>query len=187
MKFPSHLTVHTLIWVILLIAWPSATLAQQSTVRGFITSNSDGLPLQGVNIVLTNTDDPDAFIGTVSDDDGFYVFSRLDAGVYSLRASFIGFQAYTDQLVLGEDDVTNLSFALEEGDAALDEVVGETERETGAARVTAGLQTVRASDLELIRLLILRRTCFVPLHHAWSYLPWRPRWTGIYTWRGALP
>lgn len=150
MKPLSRFTAFAFLLIVLLITGPSIALAQQSIVRGFITSNSDGLPLQGVNVILTNADAPDVFIGTVSDDDGFYVFSRLDAGVYTLRASFIGFEIFTEELVLGEAEVNNLSFFLEEGGGALDEVVVETERETGAARVTAGLQTVRASDLELI-------------------------------------
>ena len=132
--------------------WMSTSLAlgQRSTLRGFITSEIDGLPLQGVNVVLKNLADPDLFIGAVSDDEGLYIFSRLNAATYALTASFIGFQAYTDTLEFGADQVINLSFALTEGDSQLDEVLVITERETGAARVTAGQQTVRAADLELI-------------------------------------
>lgn len=150
MKLFTHLAALSLLVVACVSFGHSVALAQQSTLRGFITSDTDGLPLQGVNVILTIDSDPDAFIGTVSDDDGFYVFSRLNAGNYTLRASFIGFQTYTDELRIEESGVTNLSFALEEGDTELDEVLVEVERETGAARVTAGLQTVRAGDLELI-------------------------------------
>lgn len=150
MKLFTHLAALSLLVVACVSFGHSVALAQQSTLRGFITSDTDGLPLQGVNVILTIDSDPDAFIGTVSDDDGFYVFSRLNAGNYTLRASFIGFQTYTDEFRIEESGVTNLSFALEEGDTELDEVLVEVERETGAARVTAGLQTVRAGDLELI-------------------------------------
>ena len=138
-------------WItLLLFCSPCLALAQQATIRGFVTSNSDGLPLQGVNIVLTDESDPDKFIGTVSDDEGFYVLSRLQAGSYTLNASFIGFESYTESLTLTSSQVVNLSFSLSEGEAELDEVLVEVERETGAARVTAGLQTVRAGDLEAI-------------------------------------
>lgn len=142
--------IHSFIWFVILAATPVLSFAQQATVRGFITSDLDGLPLQGVNVILTSEADPDEFIGTVSDDDGFYVFSRLAAGSYTLRASFIGFQTYTEPITVTESQVINQSFSLAEGGAELDEVLVEVERETGAARVTAGLQTVRAGDLELI-------------------------------------
>ena len=140
-------------WVALLTLLGFSTLpalSQKATLRGFTTSALDGLPLQGVNVVLIDLANPDLFIGTVSDDEGLYLFSRLQAATYALQATFIGFAPYTDTLTIGADEVVNLSFVMEEGDAQMDEVLVITERETGAARVTAGQQTVRAEDLELI-------------------------------------
>lgn len=122
--------------------------AQTAILRGFVTSESDGQPLPGVNILLESEDGEQE--GTATNSDGFYAFSRLDPGVYFLRATFIGFAPFADTLRL-ETGITPLNFALSDDLSELDEVVVETERETtGAAGITAGLQTVRPRDIEVV-------------------------------------
>ena len=123
--------------------------AQNATIRGFVTSESDGQPLPGVNVILL--DAAGALVtGTATDADGFYALSRVRPGSYLLRATFIGFSTYEEQVTLAEGIVTN-NFALEEAAAELEGVVVEVERETaGAANITAGLQTVRPADIDLV-------------------------------------
>ena len=135
--------------VLLLAGLATGTAAAQSAIlRGFVTSQSDGQPLPGVNILLESADGERN--GTATNSDGFYAFSRLEPGVYYLWASFIGFETYSDTLQVPEG-ITPLNFALVEDLSELDEVVVETERETaGAAGITAGLQTVRPRDIEVV-------------------------------------
>ncbi len=122
--------------------------AQTVVLRGFVTSESDGQPLPGVNILL-NSEDGDRN-GAATDSDGFYAFSRLDPGIYYITASFIGFETYVDTLSL-DGGITQLNFALSDDTSELDEVVVESERETaGTAGITAGLQTVRPRDIEVV-------------------------------------
>ncbi|QXD16515.1 TonB-dependent receptor [Rhodocaloribacter litoris] len=123
--------------------------AQTATLRGFVTDASDGQPLPGVNVVLAGTGD--ARYGTATDNDGFYVLSRLAPGTYTLRATFIGFDPYEETITLAAGEVQTRNFAMSETRTRLDEVVVESERETaGAANVTAGLQTIRPADIEVI-------------------------------------
>ena len=122
--------------------------AQNSSVRGIVTADTDGLPLQGVNVVLRN--DAGAFFGAVTDADGFYALTRVPAGTYRIQVSFIGFQSIDNQLILNPGDSQIINYEMQEGEAQLDEVLVEAERSSGAARVTAGLQSVRPEDLELI-------------------------------------
>ncbi len=125
-----------------------SAMAQTATVRGFVTSAADGQPLPGVNVVLTS--DAGALFGTAADNDGFYALARVPVGRYTLRATFIGFDTYEETLTLAAGILTK-NFALSESQTALGEVVVETERETtGAANITAGLQTVRPADIELV-------------------------------------
>ncbi|MBO6574657.1 MAG: TonB-dependent receptor [Rhodothermales bacterium] len=124
-------------------------LAQNATIRGFVTSTSDGQPLPGVNVVLLDAAGG-LVTGTATDADGFYALSRVTPGSYTLRATFIGFETYVEEVTLAEGIVTN-NFALEEAAAELEGVVVEVERETaGAANITAGLQTVRPADIDLV-------------------------------------
>ena len=125
----------------------SSALAQSTSLRGIVTADDDGLPLQGVNVVMRSSSDP--FIGAVTDADGFYVISRVPAGVYRVQASFVGFQTFVDTLSFDEG-VHLLNIALQTGSAELDEVLVETERVDTGARVSAGLQSIQPQDLELV-------------------------------------
>jgi len=123
--------------------------AQNAVVRGFTKDASDGQPLQGVNIVLTNNSG--AFIGTATDRDGFYAISRIPPGRYAIRATFIGYQPFADSLDLAPDQILTYNFSITFGETSLEEIVVETERETaGAASVTAGLQSIRPQDIQLV-------------------------------------
>lgn len=122
--------------------------AQTATLRGFVTSDDDGQPLPGVNVVLTAPAREPR--GVATDSDGFYSISQLPPDTYVLTASFVGFQTYVDTLAL-ESGIINLNIALAVSTAELDEVVVETERDAaGVAGITAGLQTVRSADIELV-------------------------------------
>ncbi len=123
--------------------------AQHAVVRGFAKDASDGQPLQGINVVLTN--DAGAFMGTATDRDGFFALSRIPPGTYLLRGTFIGYQPFTDSLTLAPGQILSYHFSITFGEAGLDEIVVVSERETaGAASVTAGLQTIRPQDIQLI-------------------------------------
>lgn len=126
-----------------------AAQAQTATVRGFVTSASDGQPMPLVNVTLRST--AGTVYGAATDNDGFYAVSRVPAGRYLLTATFLGFIAHADTLDLVAGQILNCSIALREQATELGEVVVETDQETeGAANVTAGLQTVRPADIELI-------------------------------------
>ena len=123
--------------------------AQNAVLRGFASDDADGQPLQGVNIVLT--DDGDAFFGAASDRDGLFAISGIPPGRYYLAATYIGYAAFRDTLDLVTDEIRPYNFSLSTSAGELGEVVVESERETaGAAAVTAGLQSIRPADIQLI-------------------------------------
>ncbi len=135
------------ILIALLVKTPSVS-AQTATVRGFVTDREDGEAMQGVNVLLDNEDG--AFFGTVTDNDGVYTVSRIPAGRYLFSISYIGYTSYRDTLLLRPGSIHTINVALEYGESEMGEVLVEAERVGGAARVTAGLQTVRPEDIELV-------------------------------------
>lgn len=133
----------------LLFFYAAPAHAQTATVRGFVKDQSDGQPLQGVNVVLRGPGE--SLYGTATDTDGLYIISRVPPGRYNLQMTYIGYQTFTDTIDLVAGEILTYNFDLSFGDAELDEVVVEGERETvGAANVTAGLQTIRAQDIRLV-------------------------------------
>ena len=147
---PIHYTFPYRVVVLLFVAvllWAPQVLAQTASVRGFITDESDGQPLQGVNVAFE--DATGALRGAVTDDDGFFIIIRLAPGRYVLRASFIGYETTRDTLNLEPGGTITRRLIMRPGEAALDEVVVEADRE-GGATVSAGLQTVRPKDIDLV-------------------------------------
>ena len=121
------------------------SVGQTIVLRGFVTDKSNGAALEGANAALIDTEEQ--LLGAVSNADGFYQISGVPAGVYTLRISFVGFVTHLDTLELGASPLVTASAALEPGET-LDELI--IEQEGGAARLRAGLQQVRPSDLERI-------------------------------------
>ena len=124
------------------------SFAQLATVRGFIRDVDDGQPIQGVNVVLDNQEG--GFYGTVTDNDGIYTLSRVPPGRYIFQVSYIGYETVLDTLLLRSGIILTQNVNLAAGDTELGEVYVEAERPGGAARVTAGLQSVRPQDIELV-------------------------------------
>ena len=122
--------------------------AQQGVIRGFITDETDGQALLGVNVVLDNEDGD--FLGAVTDGDGIFIIANIEPKSYRIRASFIGYDTYVDTLSITADSNTQLNIELTPTSVSLEEAVVEAERESGAANVVAGLQSVRSADIDLV-------------------------------------
>ncbi len=72
--------------VALLLVLPLMLFAQDGKVRGFVTDRESGEPLIGANVVLEGT-----VLGASTDVYGEYVILSVPPGVYTVRASYIGY------------------------------------------------------------------------------------------------
>ena len=132
-----------------LLVLVAAAHAQTATIRGFVTDSSDGQPLPGVNVVLTDVEG--SLFGAATDTDGFYGISRVPPGKYKLKASFVGFDEFNQDVVMVADQIQTLNIELRVSETELGEVLVESARETaGVANITAGLQTIRPADISLV-------------------------------------
>ena len=127
---------------------PCAVQAQQASVSGFVTDVSDGQPLELVNVALEQGGN--LVRGAATNEDGLYVIAGLAPGAYRIEARFVGYRPHVDSLQLRAGAVRTYNIAMEPADEEMDEVLVESEREGGAARVTAGQQTIRAADIEYV-------------------------------------
>ena len=125
----------------------------QNGLRGFVTGADDGQPLIGATVLAQPIDadgdpagDPR---GAATDIDGLYVIPRLADGPYVVRVSYVGYATQTEVLTLSGGAIRTYDVALdvETGDF---EVVVESERTTGGARVTAGVQAIDPKDIDVV-------------------------------------
>lgn len=77
---------------------PSLSFAQSFFVSGSIRDQQDQSALPGVTVVLMPFRDTNQKIGTVTDVDGQFQFAQVPRGGYLLRASFIGYEPFTQRM-----------------------------------------------------------------------------------------
>jgi len=114
-----------------------------------VTDAANGHPLSGTNVVIQHLDDSSFQRGAATDRDGLYLIPRLPPGRYALRASFIGYAPFADTLSLRAGETRSVHIRLSPQEAALEEVVVESERQ-GVADLTAGQQTIQPAEIERI-------------------------------------
>ena len=142
------MNIRRVLLLLTLSAWTGTAIGQTASIRGFVTDADDREALVGVNVVLES--DTGGLRGGVTDGDGIYNLTRITAGTYVLRFSFIGYTAWSDTLVFRTGQRLNLNIALQASPQMMEEAIVVAESETGSARVTAGLQTVSPKDMDLL-------------------------------------
>jgi hypothetical protein len=88
---------------------PSIALAGTAgKIKGKVTDLQTSEPLIGANVLVVGTS-----FGSATDVNGDYVISNLDAGVYEVRASYVGYQTITiSNIRVNADLTTELNFEL---------------------------------------------------------------------------
>ncbi len=119
--------------------------AQTGSASGKIF-DSAGLPLIGANIVVKGTT-----IGTISDLDGNYTLTGINAGKQVLVASFIGFSNMEQTIEIKANQITNLDFTLAEDITSLDELVVIGYGVQKKKLSTGATSQVQGEDLEKLR------------------------------------
>jgi len=133
-------------YVLLILLFPSTlSFAQTGTVRGRVFNKISNEAIPFANIAIQGTTN-----GSASDENGNYIISNLNPGIYNLEASFIGFK----KLVVFEVQVTNsrvalVDFPLEEEASKLDEVViTATNTFTKSDESPLSLRTIGATEVK---------------------------------------
>lgn len=97
---------------------PSTAIAQSGALEGEVRDADTNEPLPGANVVLEGTSR-----GTSTDADGSYRLSDIEVGAYTVRVSFVGYDAATFEVEINADATTQGNFVLEPRTFLGDEVV----------------------------------------------------------------
>ncbi len=128
-------------------AWAGTT---GKIVGKVLDQNGEALP--GANVVIEGQN-----LGSTADAEGFYVILRADPGLYTLKASLIGYQTESLTDVRVQADVTTeVDFRLEEATLELGEMVVKAERPPVEVDKTFSKYIVGADEIE--QLPIVRTT-----------------------------
>ncbi len=95
-----------LLSILFYLAFSSTSLAQDSTIKGTVRSDSDE-PLPGVTLLLKGTGE-----GSMTNIDGHYKIENISPGEYTLQVSFLGYEAQERHVKLAAGQTVVLDFVL---------------------------------------------------------------------------
>ena len=158
MKHIYFLKIHFLcLFLIILSLLPShSLLAANGKITGRITDASSGEPIPFVNVVIVSTTLPngkevstDIPMGAATDNDGYYFILNVQPGLYSIKASAVGYTAIIQKGVKVELDRTiTLDFELSQTAIEVSQVVVVAKRELVKKDVSATQEIIESSRLE---------------------------------------
>lgn len=125
----------------LLVLLSISVFAQNGSISGRVLDESNQ-PLAGASVSIKGLP---RTVGV--DDNGNYVLNNLDAGTYTLIASYIGYEAQEQQVVLGNQPA-KLDFYLVPGSQGLDEVVVIGYGTQKKGELTGSVTTVSSKDFQ---------------------------------------
>jgi len=107
------------------------------TVSGLVKDNKTKQVLPFVNVLLKKSSDSSFYAGTISDENGRFVISKVKEGNYVLMASYIGYRPSTQLILVGHlSEFLDLSYIeLIEDSAKLNEVVVSSKKDEVEAKM----------------------------------------------------
>ena len=121
----------------------SANVYGQGKIIGHVSNALTNEPLFGANIIIQGTN-----IGAATDAEGDYFIVNVPVGEYSLRASMIGMtKVLKTNVIVSQDQTTEVSFQLEETAIEGQEVVVTAERNVINKEVSTSQVVVSPSQI----------------------------------------
>ena len=74
----------------ILFFFPLFLFCQSETIRGFVYEEASSEPIIFANVSIKNTN-----LGSVTDDNGYFIFPNISEGDYIIEVDFIGYQKKT--------------------------------------------------------------------------------------------
>ncbi len=120
-------------------------LFSQGTIRGFVYDKSNGEPIMFANVLIKNTK-----IGTTTDANGFFSFTKLQPGTYTLKVQFIGYDTVTIQVTLKDKEIVTKKIFLTESSVVLNEVEVSAEKSDKVEQVRISVNKISPKQIERI-------------------------------------
>ena len=115
-------------------------------IMGRITDRDSGQPLVGANIQILNTS-----FGAASDAEGEYVILNVAPGIYTVKATYMGYDNFSfEQVDVNVDLTTSLDFLLSVSVLQGKEVIVTADQERIQRDLTSSISIIRKEEIEAL-------------------------------------
>lgn len=116
--------------------------SQTGSVRGFVYDKNSGEPVIFANIIIENTT-----IGTATDVNGYFVFSKLKEGSYTLKVGTIGYETLEYPVVVEKNKIMSLRIDLEPVATQLSTVEISGKKENWRLESRVSVEKITSKDI----------------------------------------
>lgn len=117
-------------------------IAQNGSVRGFVYDKKTGEPVIFSNVNLLKTT-----YGSSTDDNGYFVISKVPKGDYTLRVSFMGYEEKLISVNIKTNEITTLKIELEPSSKLLNAVEINAERLASRTESQVSIEKITSKDI----------------------------------------
>jgi len=135
--------MHKVVFLIFSLVSTFQIFAQVGSIRGFVYEESSGEPAMFSNVVLDGTK-----IGTVTDANGFFNLSQVPVGTYTIKVSYIGFDAISSSVEVIPNKINNEKFYLKESSIQLNTIQLSAERQEAKTSVNTSVVKLTSKSLK---------------------------------------
>jgi hypothetical protein len=134
-----------LLFVLVTFGTVSFLNAQNGIIRGNVYDQDSGEPIMFGTVVLEGTD-----FGTNTDIDGFFSFSNLEDGSYTIQVSYVGYDTKTLDVEVKGGNIVYRRIMLVEGGVQLDVVQISARKEKSKSEVKVSSVTLSPKQIQAL-------------------------------------
>lgn len=136
-------------WLCLALLLGTCVRAQNGIIRGNLYDATDGAPVPFATVRLSPAGEDGAVRGTTSDADGFFSFSQLTPGDYTVVATFVGYDSTLAPVSLAlENEIEYLRLLLPPAAVNLSAVQVSARRQRQREDIAVSRVTVLTTDIQ---------------------------------------
>ncbi|MEJ2502775.1 MAG: SusC/RagA family TonB-linked outer membrane protein, partial [Gemmatimonadota bacterium] len=138
------LTALVAAFTLLLGATPGTLSAQEpGVIQGLVTDAQSGEPISGAQVSIRGTG-----TGTITNNDGRYLLSRVPAGRAEIRVEYIGYSAQARTIEVPAGGTATENFELGVTAIELEELVATGYAQQTRREVSSAISSIQATDVE---------------------------------------
>ncbi|MFA6806146.1 MAG: TonB-dependent receptor, partial [Bacteroidales bacterium] len=118
------------------------TIAQTGSVRGFVYDKATGETIIFSNVLILNTT-----YGSSTDNNGYFVISKVPQGDYTIRVTFMGYEEKLLPIKVMTNEITTLKIELEPSSKLLNAVEISAERLAARTESQVSIEKITAKDI----------------------------------------
>ena len=124
---------------------PVLSFSQKGEIRGFVYDKQSGEAMPYATVILTKSKQ-----GTLSDDNGFYNFTGLRSGTYSVQCIMVGYDTAYANVKLNKGSIITQNLYISSQSSVLDQAVVTAKRQKRKTETTIGEINISARELTQI-------------------------------------